>query len=39
LFGVEELMDFLKDLKPMDPVIYDSNLEKAAKDHVLNMGP
>jgi hypothetical protein len=36
-------MDFLITLtlleQPMDPVIYDSNLEKAAKDHVLNMGP
>jgi len=35
-------MDFLLTLtleQPMDPVIYDSNLEKAAKDHVLNMGP
>lgn len=37
--GVKELIAYLKKAKPIKPIIWDDNIAKAAKDHVLDTGP
>ena len=35
--AVQELIDFLKNMSPLEPLEWDDNIAKASKDHVVNM--